>query len=297
MPRTLTFLRPNTIGEAVAMLREHGDEARIVAGSTALTIMLRQHLVEPAVLVSIGRLPDAGLSDITIADGHLRIGALVTHRDVELSPMVRERIPVLASTFGKVANVRVRNVATVGGVMAEADYASDPPAVLLALDAEIEATGPDGTRSIPAREFFLAFYSTALEATEIVTAVRVPELGQGTRAVYEKFVTRSSEDRPCVGVMAAVRFGADGRTAADVRIAVGAASEVPQRFPELEAELVGSELADEQVREVAGAYSDRIDTLDDMRGSAWYRKEMVRVWVRRAVERAASEARTVHTGA
>ena len=146
MPRPIAFMRPASIAEAVAMLSEHGDDAKIVAGSTALTIMLRQHLIEPTVLVSIGRLPDAGLDDISVAAGRLRIGALVTHREVERSPIVKQAIPVLADTFSKVANVRVRNVATVGGVVAEADYASDPPAVLLALDAEIEATGPEGDR-------------------------------------------------------------------------------------------------------------------------------------------------------
>ena len=297
MPRPIAFMRPASIAEAVAMLSEHGDDAKIVAGSTALTIMLRQHLIEPTVLVSIGRLPDAGLDDISVAAGRLRIGALVTHREVERSPIVKQAIPVLADTFSKVANVRVRNVATVGGVVAEADYASDPPAVLLALDAEIEATGPEGTRLIPVADFFVAFYTTSLEPNEIVTAIHVPVPQAGTHAVYEKFVTRSSEDRPCVGVMAAVRFGADGHTAEDVRISVGAAAEVPQRFADLEAQLVGSDLADARVRDVAKGYAERVDTLDDMRGSAWYRKEMVRVWVRRAVEHAASEARAGRSGA
>ena len=151
MPRALSFLRPTSVEEAVAMLNEHGDEAKVVAGSTALTIMLRNRLIDPSVLVSIGRLP--GLADITADDGHLILGALATHRDVERSPIARESIPVLADTFHKVANVRVRNVATVGGVVAEADYASDPPAVFLALDAQIEAQGPNGKRMIPASDF------------------------------------------------------------------------------------------------------------------------------------------------
>jgi len=196
VPRALSFLRPTSVEEAVAMLNEHGDEAKVVAGSTALTIMLRNRLIDPSVLVSIGRLP--GLNEITSDAGQLRLGALATHRDVERSPIAKERIPVLTDTFHKVANVRVRNVATVGGVVAEADYASDPPAVFLALDAEIEAQGPDGKRTIPASEFFLSFYTTALAQNEIVTAVRVPVPQPGTRAVYEKFVTRLSVDRPCV---------------------------------------------------------------------------------------------------
>jgi carbon-monoxide dehydrogenase medium subunit len=289
VPRALSFLRPSSVEEAVEMLSEHGDEAKVVAGSTALTIMLRNRLIDPSVLVSIGRLP--GLADITSEDGHLQLGALATHRDVELSPIARERIPVLADTFHKVANVRVRNVATVGGVVAEADYASDPPALFVALDAEIEAQGPNGKRTIPANEFFLSFYTTALEQNEIVTAVRVPVPQPGTRAVYEKFVTRSSEDRPCVGVAASMRLSADYGTTEDVRVAVGAASETPQRFPDLEQAAVGKEMTEELARSIAEGYAERIDTLDDMRGSAWYRTEMVKVWVRRALMHALADAR------
>lgn len=296
MPRALAFLRPATIAEAVAMLTEHGEDAKIVAGSTAVTIMLQQRLIEPAALVSIGRIDEGGLREARREDGQLRIGALSTLREIELDLTVRNAIPVLADTFAKVANVRVRNIATVGGLVAEADYASDPPAVLLALDARIEATGPDGIRLIPVADFFVAFYTTALESSEIVTAVHVPLPSPGSHAVYEKFVTRSSEDRPCVGVVAAVRLAADGATADEVRIAVGAAAETPQRFPDLEADLLGTSLDDAAVRRVADGYAERIDTLDDMRGSAWYRREMVRVWVRRAIEHALGDARAALAG-
>ena len=274
------------------MLDEHGEDGKVVAGSTALTIMLRERLIDPKALVWIGRLPEQELWRIEQADGQLRIGALVTHRDVERDATTKSALPVLAYTFSKVANVRVRNQATVGGVVAEADYASDPPAVLLALDAEVDVRGPGGARSVPMSEFTVSFYSTVLEHNEIVTAVRVPVPQPGTHAVYHKFVTRSSEDRPCIGVCGVVRLAADGRTADDVRVSVGAAAEIPQRFPELERELVGKELDDSAIRSIAEAYAERIDTLDDMRGSSWYRTQMVRVWVRRALEdarRAAQE--------
>jgi aerobic carbon-monoxide dehydrogenase medium subunit len=289
MARALSFLRPSSVEEAVSMLDEHGDEAKVVAGSTALTIMLRNRLIDPSVLVSIGRMP--GLSEIKSENGYLHLGSLATHRDVELSPIARDQIPVLTDTFHRVANVRVRNVATVGGVVAEADYASDPPAVFLALDAEIDVQGPNGQRTIPANEFFLSFYTTALEQNEIVTAVRVPVPQPGTHAVYEKFVTRSSEDRPCVGVAAVVRLSDDSGTCEDVRVAVGAAAETPQRFNDLEATAVGTEMTEDLARSIGEGYAERIDTLDDMRGSAWYRTEMVKVWVRRALMRAVAEAR------
>jgi carbon-monoxide dehydrogenase medium subunit len=252
--------------------------------------MLRERLIDPKALVWIGRLPEPELSSISEDDGHLEIGALVTHRDVERNETVKSVLPVLAYTFSKVANVRVRNQATVGGVLAEADYASDPPAVFLALDAEVDVRGPSGGRTIPMKEFTQSFYTTALEPSELVTAVRVPVPQHGTRAVYHKFVTRSSEDRPCIGVCGVVRLAADGKTAEDVRVSVGAAAEIPQRFPELEKELVGKDLDDAAIRSIAEGYAERIETLDDMRGSSWYRTQMVRVWVRRALEDARTAA-------
>ncbi|MGH2492288.1 MAG: FAD binding domain-containing protein, partial [Candidatus Limnocylindria bacterium] len=170
MPQSLTFHEPISVEHAVGLLAEYGTDAKVVAGATALTIMLRNRLIAPRALVSLGRIQD-GLRTIGEEDGALVLGALVTHREVERSPLVRARIPVLAETFATVANVRVRNVATVGGVVAEADYASDPPAVLLALDALIEAQGPSGLRRIPASEFFRGFYETALAPNEVVTAV------------------------------------------------------------------------------------------------------------------------------
>jgi carbon-monoxide dehydrogenase medium subunit len=287
MPEALALYHPRATDEAVALLQELGDDAKVVAGGTALTIMLRQRLIAPAALVSVGGLP--GHREIEVTDGQVAIGALVTHRDVELSPVIRRHLPVLADTFGKVANVRVRNAATVGGVLAESDYASDPPAVFVALDAEVDVVGPSGPRSIPARDFFVAFYETAIEPTEIVTGIRVPILPTGTGAVYEKFVTRSSEDRPCIGVAAVVRADPDG-TCRDVRVSVGAAAEIPQRFPDLEAELVGNRLDRDAIAAIADGYAARIDPLDDMRGSSWYRTEMVRVWVRRAIEHARAAA-------
>jgi carbon-monoxide dehydrogenase medium subunit len=287
MPESLRLFQPASVEEAVGVLSELGDEAKVVAGATALTILYRQRLIAPSALVSIGRIP--GLTGIELAGGELRLGAMVRHREVELSPVVRGAIPVLAETFGTVANVRVRNAATVGGVLAESDYASDPPAVFVALDAQVDVEGPNGRRTIPAREFFIAFYETALGSDEIVTGVRVPLPPMGAGAVYHKFVTRSSEDRPCVGVAALVGLGSAG-ACTDLRVAVGAAAETPQRYPDVEATAIGLPLEAALIDRVADAYADRVDALDDMRGSAWYRTEMVRVWVRRAIESAVAAA-------
>jgi carbon-monoxide dehydrogenase medium subunit len=286
-PRSLAFFEPATIAEAVDLLVEHGSDARVVAGATAVTIMLRQRLIEPKALVSLAQIE--GLRGIREDDsGELVIGAMVTHREVERSSLVRRRIPLLAETFGTVANVRVRNAATVGGVAAEADYASDPPAALVALDARIEACGPNGLRQIPAADFFRGFYQTALEPAEIVTAVRVPVPRAGTTAVYEKFTTRSTEDRPCVGVAAVVRF--DGGVCAELRVVVGAAFETPRRYPAHENVGRGTTLGSAVARTIAAGYAEAPDALDDMRGSTWYRQAVIEVWVRRSIEWLASAA-------
>jgi carbon-monoxide dehydrogenase medium subunit len=274
------------VEEVVALLHEHGEDARVVAGATALTILLRQGLIHPAVLVSLNDVP--GLGALESDEAVLRIGALVTHRDVEKSALVGGAVPGLAETFGTVANIRIRNAATVGGVLAEADYASDPPAAFLALDATVEALSPAGQRDIPIAAFFQGFYETTLLPGEIVTGVRVPLPLPGTHAVYEKYVTRSSEDRPCVGIFAMLRLH-DGRCA-DLRVAVAAAAETPQRFPEVDALALDHDLTEDVARAIADGYAERIDTLSDMRGSAWYRTEMVRVWVRRAIEHARDKA-------
>lgn len=288
MAAAVAFVQPTSITETIESLTAYGEDARIVAGGTALTIMLREGLIHPTALISLNDVP--GLRAIEVIDGYLHLGALVTHREVETSNVPRAALPVLARAFGMVGNIRIRNAATVGGVLAEADYASDPPAVFLALDASIEVTGPRGVRHIPIEKFFTGFYETALAPDEILTGVRVPIPPVGTRAVYEKFVTRSSEDRPCVGVAATVRLAPDSRNCDELRVAVGAAAETPQRFPEVEATAHGSILDDDMIQSIADAYADRIDTLADMRGSAWYRTEMIRVWVRRAIQHARSLA-------
>jgi carbon-monoxide dehydrogenase medium subunit len=280
VPPTIEFLEPQSIDEAVSLLDSFDGQARVVAGATAVTILLRQGLIHPAALISINQLPE--LDTIRKNDGAVTIGALVTHRAVETSPLVRDLLPSLATVFGTVGNIRVRHAATVGGVLAEADYASDPPAAFLALDAVVESVGPNGPREIPIAEFFEGFYTTSLTDSEIITGVRVPLPAPGFAAVYEKYVTRSSEDRPCVGVFAALRL--EDQVCADLRVAVGAASETPQRFPDVEALAHGERLTTEVARTIADGYAERIDTLADMRGSAWYRTEMVRVWIGRALE-------------
>jgi carbon-monoxide dehydrogenase medium subunit len=279
----LTIHHPTSLAEAVELLQRHDGGARVVAGSTALTLMIRQRLIDPPALISLNRVP--GLDTLTSEPDGLAIGALVTHRRMERSDVVRAATPLLAEAFAVVANVRVRNAATVGGVLAEADYASDPPTAFRALDATVHATGPAGERAIPIGDFFRGFYETALAPDEILVRVTVPLPPAGTSGAYRRYTTRSSEDRPCVGVAALVRLDTDG-ACAELRVAVGAATETPARFLELESAARGRPL-EEAAQLLADGYASRIEPLDDLRGSSWYRTEMIRVWVRRTVIAAA----------
>ncbi len=274
------FLEPTSFSEASALLAEHGDDGKIIAGGTAVTLMLQQKLIAPGALISLGRVPDQGL--IRHDSLGLRLGSLTLLRSAERSAAVRGFCPALAKAFGAVGNVRIRNQATVGGNLAEADYASDPPAMLLALNARVRTVSLVGEREIPLAEFFLGFYTTALAPDEIVTEVLVPPLAETARATYLKFASRSAEDRPCVGVAAVADVDESGRCR-DLRVAVGAAVETPQRLAKAEAMAIGNKITTELIAAVAEEYQRALDPLSDARGSAWYRREMIGVFVRRAL--------------
>lgn len=281
------FLRPTTLEQALQALSDPTQESRILAGGTALTIMLRHRLIEPRRLISLGGLPE--LSAIRPADHGLRIGSMTVLRAIEQSELVRRSHPILASACGEVGNVRVRNQATLGGNLAEADYASDPPTALLALEATVRIASPAGERRLPVADFLRGFFTTALEPDEILTEIEVPPLPATARGTYLKYRSRSSEDRPCIAV--AVVAVLDAGRCRELRVAVGAAADTPRRVPEAEALALGERLTDRRIADVAEACSQAIETLDDLRGSAWYRKEMIRVFVARALREVRADGR------
>jgi len=274
--------QPTTLDEAVSLLAKDGDQTKIIAGGTALVIMLRNHLISPSVLLSLGRLPDLRYICHQPGTG-LRIGGLVTIRDAERAQLIREKQPTLASTFGKVGNIRVRNAATIGGNLSEADYASDPPCLLVALRAKAKASSIRGEREIPLTEFFKGFYETALNPDEILTELIVPDPAPGSRSVYLKYVSRSSEDRPCVGMAAVLENQPDG-TCKELRLVAGAVAETPQEFESAGAMARGRRLTGQLIEEIAESCSAVAEPLADLRGSAWYRKQIIRVMVRRAIQ-------------
>ena len=274
------LLQPDSLTDALGALAQYGDEAKVLAGGTAVVLFLQQRLIEPTALVSIGQVPD--LAYIRSEPDGMHIGPLTTLRDIERSSVVQRRFPLLSQACGEVGNVRIRNQATLGGNLAEADYASDPPTALLALGAQVTATSANGTRIIPLGDFLLGFYTTDLEPDELITDIYIPDCASGSRMIYLKYKSRSSEDRPCTGVAAIAAF--DAETCTDLRVAVGAACEVPTRLPTVESLAHDEVWTDDLLREIATSYAVSIETLDDIRGSSWYRTQMIRIHVQRALE-------------
>lgn len=276
----MKLLLPTSVGDLVAELAQNED-TKIIAGGTAVVLMMKQGLIFPEQLASLQRIHD--LNGVSDTDNQTVIGATTSLRDVAQSLSVNSTFPALAAACGVVGNVRIRNVATLGGNLAEADYASDPPAALVALGATVNIVGCSGKRESSVEELLTGFYSTSLDPTEVITAIKLPKADSPSRQVYLKYRSRSSEDRPCVGVAACAWMSEEGMTIDRLRIVVGAAGARPQRFPNIEQLAEGQALGTEAIATIADGYSLSIDALDDLRGTEWYRRQMTREFVTRAL--------------
>ena len=278
------FHAPDSLAEVFELLGRYGDDARLIAGGTALVILMRQNLVRPSAVISLRRLSE--LNGIDAEDGGLHIGALATHREVETSPLVAARLPVLVDTLRHVATIRIRNVGTLAGNLAHADPNQDPPATLIALGASVEVRSARGQRMIPLDEFFTDYYETALAPGDVVTGVRVPGLSDRSAAAFTKFLPRTADDYATVSVAAVLTLDEAGQTCRDVRLALGAAGSTPIRARQAETVLRGQPLTDEAIREAAATARTEVDPISDIRGSADYKRDMAEVWVRRTIQRA-----------
>lgn len=283
------YRTPKNLKEVHAALKEFGDDAKLIAGGTALVIMMKQRLVRPACLVSLGSV--RGFNGIELKDGGVKIGGLATHRAVESSPLLRRRLPMLAETYHHVATLRIRNMATVGGGLAHADPNQDPPPSLIALGATVKATSPTGSRVIPLDEFFKGYYETVLGPDEIITEVFVPKVAPNTGAAYIKFLPRTADDYATVSAAAVLTLDKNKKTIADVRIALGSVGETPIRASEAEAVLRGQPLKSDSFAAAGEKAKQAVDPISDFRGSATYKKDMAAVFVRRALEKALTDIR------
>ena len=276
------YLEPPTLKRALHLLEKHGDDARAIAGGTSLLIMMRQRLLTPKVVISLARIPKFGRIRYNVNDG-LRIGAGARHRDIELSPVIKRRYPLLHETFRKVAQPRIRNMGTVGGNLAAGDPLTDPGASLIALDAEVVLTSSQGPRALRLDEFFIDYYQTALRPGELLTEIHVPPpMRPGWSHI--KFTPRSVEDFATVGV--AVTLQAKDGTCEDVRLALNSVAATILRAKRAEEVLRGKPFTDAIIREMGEVAASEVDPTDDNRGSADYKRDLVKVLVRRAVQEA-----------
>jgi aerobic carbon-monoxide dehydrogenase medium subunit len=274
------YLEPESLGEALTLLERHGDEARAIAGGTSLVIMMRQRLLMPKVVISLARIPNFDRITFDERDG-LRIGAGARHRDIELSPIVKQHYPLLHETFRKVAQPRIRNMGTVGGNLAAGDPLTDPGASLIALDAEVTLAGSKENRTIALEEFFVDYYQTALNPGELLTEIRVPPPKRPGWS-HIKFTPRSIEDFATVGI--AITLDAKNGVCEDVRMGLNSVASTIVRPKRAEQVLRGQPINDARLREMGEIAATEVDPMDDNRGSAEYKREMVKVLIRRAAQ-------------
>jgi len=280
------FHPADSIADAYAQLLAHGDDARIVNGGTAMAILMRQHLVRPAVLIGVDRI--AALRSTSVdADGTLRIGAAVRLRAIERDERVQRASPLLAEAVRTVATPRIRNMATLGGGLAHADPAQDPPVALAAAGATVVVEGAR-ERRIPAAAFCIGYYENALEPGEIVTAIELPPPRPRSGGAYLKFLPRSVEDYGVVTAAAYVELDADGRCVR-ARLALGAVSDHPV-LVDVDGVLTGSRITAALANEAAEGANAVIDPIADVRGSSNYKRAMAVVFGRRAILAAAERA-------
>jgi carbon-monoxide dehydrogenase medium subunit len=278
------YRTPKTLKEVQQDLKQFGSDAKLIAGGTALVIMMKQRLVHPGCLISLRSV--RGLNGIAEKNGGIAIGGATTHRAVENSPIVKRRLPLLAETYHHVATVRVRNMATVGGGLAHADPNQDPPPTLIALGATIKAASADGSRTIAVEDFFTDYYETVLKPDEIITELYVPRLPANSGAAFLKFLPRTADDYATVSAAAVVTLDKSKKNFAEVRIALGSVGTTAIRARDAEAVLRGQPVKVEALAEAGEKAKQAVDPISDFRGSAAYKKEMAGVFVRRALTKA-----------
>lgn len=273
---------PRSLTEALELLNVDNPTVRPLGGGTALLLMMKAGVFRPTRIVSLRRI-ERRYSDIDAADGEVRIGAMATLTALERSPLVRRELPIVAQTLLTLSNVRVRNVATLGGHLAHADPHMDLPPVLIALGARLTTTRASGGRTIAAEELFTGYYETVLASDELITEVRIPVQGR-RRAAYLKCTTRSADDWPALGV--AVILDAEQSGVREARVVVSAATEKATRLTGVEALLRGQYADAALLRRAGEAAAEEANVISGVRGSAAYKRQLLRVYVCRALQQA-----------
>jgi len=300
---TFDYLKPETLQEVLHLLGRHGASARLVAGGTDVMVMIKKGEISPGVLVSMRGI--SGLDRLEFEDGILRIGATVTHRSVERSETVRRHFSALADAVDVLGTVQIRNVATIAGNICTAAPSADTAPPLLVLGARIKVLGPEGERTIPVEDFFRGPGESALGSGDVVTEVCVPKPPPHTGSAYWKHKRRGALDLPMLGVSVLLSLNTnriscedtvrtrspvssvfralekDELVCSEAKIALGVAGPIPMRARNAEKLLRGRKLTEELMEQVAETAAAEAQPRDSIRGEAWYRREMIKVFVKR----------------
>jgi aerobic carbon-monoxide dehydrogenase medium subunit len=278
-PPAVKYARAGDVGEAVALLTEHGSDAKVLAGGQSLVPLMSFRLARPSILIDINRI--SGLDQIRVDNGSLVIGAMTRQRDVEISDVVAAEVPLLPKVLHHVGHITNRNRGTVGGSVAHADSAAELPALVTGLGGELVVEGPNGTRTIAAEDYFTGTFTTAMEYNEVLTGIRIPRLPAGTGVAVEELARRHG-DFAIVGAMAAVHLAADGSVEL-IRVAASGVASVPLRLHAVVEVLAGAQPRADAIDAAAATVAASVSPTDDVHAPASYRRDMIQLLVKRAV--------------
>ena len=284
--QSFQYESPGTLAEAIALLNQYGDEAKVLSGGHSLIPMMKLRFASPGYLIDINGIP--GLSDIKEESGVVRIGALAREADLEHSALLATHFPIFKDVTKLIADPQVRNMGTLGGNLAHGDAANDHPAVMIALRASVIITGAEGEREVPIDEFFYGFYMTAIQQGEILTEIRLPVPAAGSGNAYHK-LERKVGDYATSGVAVQLTIGSDGIVTA-AGIGLTNVNPVPLRASRSEEALIGKPLTEENILLAAQYASDDCNPSADLRGSEDYKRHVTGVLVKRMIKKAAERA-------
>ena len=287
IPANFEYAAPSSLEEAISLLHQYGDEAKILSGGHSLIPMMKLRFAEPEYLIDINNIP--GLAYIKEEGAMLKIGALTREAELEHSELVQSKYPIFMDATKLIADPQVRNMGTIGGNLAHGDAANDHPAVMLAMRASVVATSQSGERTIPIDEFFHGFYMTALEHGDILTEIQIPIPPAGTGNAYHK-LERKVGDYATAGV--AVQITVEGNTCKEIGIGLTNVNPVPLRAERSEAALRGQEITEERIAQAAQFASEDCNPAPDLRGDEEYKRAMVGVLVKRMIHKALERARS-----
>ena len=283
------YFAPKTLKEALKLLEKYGDDCKIICGGQSLLILLRTGIIQPANLIDIKGITELNYIKQDNKKG-LKIGAVTTHRTIEKSPIILKSFGVLAEMEHRLASIQTRNWGTIGGNLSHADPAGDPAPVLIALNGTLTVAGVHGERNIPVENFFKDYFETALEHGELLTEIQVPALPARTGVAYTKFNVIESE-MPTVSAAVSITLTSGDGVCKDIRIALGAAAPIPMRAKKAEDVLRGKKITESLLQKAGETAATEADPISDIHASAEYRRELVKVLVKRMGAEALTKAK------